>query len=990
MFVQNSHSFPKDYELRDGVYTPHAQDDRSFAYSDGDDAETYLLDVITKATDRSVLSQELTAGIRDWASLYHLSPKRANLLRPFAALLRGPVLEVGAGCGALTRFLGENGADVVAIEGSMRRARIAQERTADLKNVKIVCEQLDAFASPTPFDVVLSIGVLEYAAIYENGHARPHVHFLKNLRQQLSSNGVVVLAIENKLGLKYFAGAREDHVGAEFHGINDGYGPRSVVTFGREELANLLTEAGLPAQAFFYPCPDYKLPVTLLSGPLLDQHPDLASTLLAQSAVFDPQKPSDPTFSLEQSWVSLGRNRLIGELANSFLVVAGCTEDAVAPYASTKNVAWHYSVDRHPAFAREVKFETSGKGMNVKRSALSDVTAPDVPAECVLTDETFIAGDNWWNVLVSLVNKPGWSIQQLAEWARPWLDAVTLKCGLETFETSAFTKHVDGTHFDAMPFNMIRNADGTAHFFDQEWRLKPKVEFGYIVCRGLQVSLGLVSSCAEPAPGTPARISDIVLNILAQNGVLLVQSDLNRYALMEGQLHAWTRGRIASQFKAADAENIWSGRLTERLPIQRNVLARQVQTLRSDLDDSRTKLDTTDQKRQTLGQELAQARERMEAQAAETERLRQLVADRDQTLAGTQGMLTESQGQTQRLAGELASAKDVLAALRRERAQNEEQRNVLLQRQRLIDHELSRANETIKTQIGEIERQTQRIAEQTRTLTALRQDLTRNEQQRKHLARRTQELEHHLTREQNARAQEARTLQGQLALARDAHSRDIQAARSQASELSATLAMQAREIDKLARGQFRWPFTATIERIGRAFTPWKRTRFRERSWEAGLITASRLFRPSWYLEQNPDVAQAGIDPLLHYILHGSVEGRSPHPLFDPQFYMAQIPEAERTAVTLLAHYISAGAALGLDPHPLFDTKFYLRSNPDVAAAGMNPLFHYMEYGWREGRDPNPLFSTSFYLERHPDITASGVNPLVHYLMASTPADAPDQ
>lgn len=972
MFVQNSRSFPKDYELRDGVYAPQTQGDLFLADSDGDDAENYLLDVITKTTDRSVLSQELTAGIRDWASLYHLSPKRVNLLRPFAAQLRGSILEAGAGCGALTRFLGENGADVVAIEGSMRRARIARERTADLKNVTVVCERLDAFGSRTPFDVVLSIGVLEYAEVYGSGDPQPHARFLKNLRQHLSSNGVVILAIENKLGLKYFSGAPEDHVGAEFHGINDGYGRGSVATFGRKELADLLTKAGLPAQAFFYPCPDYKLPVTLLSDPLLDQHPDLASTLLAQTAVFDPRKPSNPTFSLEQGWVSLGRNRLIGELANSFLVVAGSTEDAVARYASTKNVAWHYSVDRHPAFAREVKFEVSGRGMNVKRSALSNVAAPDVPAECILADERFIAGDNWWNVLVSLVNKPGWSIQQLAEWARPWLDAVTLKCGLETFETSAFTKPVDGTHFDAMPFNMIRDADGTAHFFDQEWRLKPKVEFGYIVWRGLQVSLSLISSCAEPAPGTPARISDIVLNILEQNDVLLSQSDLNRYASMEGQLHAWRRGQMASSLQESDVEKVWNARLTERLPIQRDGLVRQVQALRSDLDDIQAKLSTTDQERQALGQDLVQARERMEAQAAENERLRQIVTDRDQTLAGTQHKLSESQERTQRLAEQLASTNDTLAALRRERLQNEEQRNVLLRRQQVLDHELSRTNETIKTQIGEIECLTQRIAEQGQILTAVRQDLTRREQEHNHHVRKTQELERHLTREQNAHAQ-----------ARDAHSRDIQAAKSQASELSATLAMQAREIDSLARSQFRLPFATVIERIGRAFTPWKRTRFRERSWEAGVIKASRLFRPVWYLEHNPDVAKAGIDPLLHYILHGGVEGRSPHPLFDPQFYMAQIPEAERTAMTPLAHYISAGAALGLDPHPLFDTKFYLRSNPDVAASGMNPLFHYMEYGWREGRDPNQLFDTSFYLERNPAVATSGQNPLVHYLTSGT-------
>ncbi|WP_245303915.1 class I SAM-dependent methyltransferase [Pseudorhodoplanes sinuspersici] len=839
--------------------------------------------MITKANDRSVLSQELTAGIRDWASLYHLSPKRANLLRPFAALLGGRVLEVGAGCGALTRFLGENGGDVVALEGSLRRAHIARERTADQKNVRVVCEQLDAFAYPTPFDAVLSIGVLEYAAIYGNGHARPHTHFLKTLRQHLSSNGVVIIAIENKLGLKYFAGAREDHVGAEFYGINDGYEPGSVATFGRAELADLLTEAGLPAQAFFYPCPDYKLPLTLLSDPLLERHPDLASTLFAQSAFFDPQKPSDPTFSLEQGWVNLGRNRLIGELANSFLVVAGCTEEAVAPYVSAKDVAWHYSVDRHPAFAREVKFQNTGKGLVTKRSALSDIETPDVPVECVLTDEPFIAGDNWWNVLVSIINKPGWSIQQLAEWARPWLDAVTLKCGLEAIETSAFTKPVDGAHFDAMPFNMIRNADGTVHFFDQEWRLKPQLEFGYIIYRGLRDSLIRVSSCAASAVGTTARINDIVINILAQNGAILSRADVNRYAAMEGQIQSWIQGRITSNMSLADAERAWTTAITERLTIQRGVLAQEVQTLRAGLEDVGTKLRASNEE-----------------------------------LAGTQRMLIEGQERIQSLAGELAAAKEQLV----------------------------------------------RVSNMSATL---RQEMARSEERR------------------NALAQEARTLQDQLAQVHNAHSRDIQAARSQASELSATLAMQAREIDKLARSQFRWPFSGIVERIGRAFTPWKRTRFRERSWEAGLIKASRLFRPTWYLEQNPDVAKAGIDPLLHYILHGGVEGRAPHPLFDPQFYKAQIPEAERAALTPLAHYISAGVALGLDPHPLFDTKFYLRTNPDVAAASMNPLFHYMEYGWRERRDPNPLFSTSFYLEKNPAIVAVGINPLVHYLTASTSA-----
>jgi hypothetical protein len=91
-----------------------------------------------------------------------------------------------------------------------------------------------------------------------------------------------------------------------------------------------------------------------------------------------------------------------------------------------------------------------------------------------------------------------------------------------------------------------------------------------------------------------------------------------------------------------------------------------------------------------------------------------------------------------------------------------------------------------------------------------------------------------------------------------------------------------------------------------------------------LIMESGLFDARFYCERNPDVAQAGVDPLVHYLSNGAAEGR--------------------------------------DPHPLFDTSFYLESNPDVAQAGVNPLGHYLSNGAAEGRDPHPLFDTSFYLE----------------------------
>ena len=941
------HTFPKDYDLRDGVYLPREDHGDAFAYSDGDSAETYLLELIEKCSDRSVLSQELAAGIRDWPSRYHLSRRRANLLRPFEAQLRGSVLEVGAGCGALTRFLGENGGDIVAVEGSMRRSRIARARTADLANVSVVCDRIEAFASAKTFDAVLAVGVLEYAAIYGPGGERPHLEFLKSLRQALAPDGVVIIAIENKLGLKYFAGALEDHVGGEFHGINNSYGPDTVATFGRIELSTLLAEAGFAAQAFFYPCPDYKLPTSILSSSLLDRHSDVATTLVAQSVLFDPQRPPDPTFSLEQGWSNLGRNRLLGELANSFLVVAAASGAATEPYTALKSAGWHYSVDRHPAFTKETRFESSRAGLKIRRRSLSKVEAPPVPISCNPVDEPFRPGENWWMALSTIINRPGWSIPQLAAWTRVWIDALLQQCGVDGFDTRTLGTPVEGRHFDATPFNMTRDESDDTHFFDQEWQLTPAPELGYLVYRGLRDSLCRISSWAVPAAGTPTGINDIVVGILAECGVLVTRPDINRYVLMEGQVQAWVQGRLESSMSQDDAAHTWTVKRQERLPAQRNALVRDVQVLRNDLEQAQAGAGAAEQARQTLSEELARARDAAASQTAETARLSDLADERERAFAALQdqsssqigylernletmrAFLRDSQSQSQSLAGELATAQNSLAQHREKAAQAETERNVLLMK--------------------------------------------------------AQQLETQLEQERAAKFQEASALQDQLRHEREQHTRDAQIGKSQGEQLSATLALQAREIDKLASSKFRWPFSNTAERIGRAFTPWKRTRFRQKSWEAGIIRDSRLFRPLYYLKTHPDVAATGTDPLLHYILHGAAEGRVPHPLFDPQFYAAQIPEAERSAMSPLAHYASAGVAAGLDPHPLFDTDFYLRTNPDVAAAGVNPLHHYMEHGWREGRDPNPLFDTSFYLERNPAAAASDQNPLVHYLASATSA-----
>ena len=51
-----------------------------------------------------------------------------------------------------------------------------------------------------------------------------------------------------------------------------------------------------------------------------------------------------------------------------------------------------------------------------------------------------------------------------------------------------------------------------------------------------------------------------------------------------------------------------------------------------------------------------------------------------------------------------------------------------------------------------------------------------------------------------------------------------------------------------------------------------------------LIKKSGLFDTAYYLESNPDVAESGMNPLVHYLSSGAAEGRNPNPLFDASNY----------------------------------------------------------------------------------------------------------
>lgn len=146
-----------------------------------------------------------------------------------------------------------------------------------------------------------------------------------------------------------------------------------------------------------------------------------------------------------------------------------------------------------------------------------------------------------------------------------------------------------------------------------------------------------------------------------------------------------------------------------------------------------------------------------------------------------------------------------------------------------------------------------------------------------------------------------------------------------------------------------------------------------------------LFDQAWYLAAYPDVARRRLSPLVHYLVSGGREGRSPGPWFDePRYRAANAGELAATSLTSLEHYVRRGAADGRQPHPLFDPAYYLAQGAQVAD-GEDPLSHYLREGGALGLNPHPLFDTAWYEAQRPD--PAGKSALGRYLAEGWEAEA---
>jgi SAM-dependent methyltransferase len=463
------------------------KDSDGFSYSDGT-VEKDLAQIIANAKDISANSDELEVKAIGWAKRYHLSKERHNLLRPLLPIIKDKrVLEIGSGCGALTSFLSENSKFVCAIEGSLNRAAITSSRVRFSKNVVVINSNIQDLHLPLKFDLVLVIGVLEYSPIYLGGEKSAQ-KFLEICRSYSGPNGKLALAIENQFGLKYFAGAPEDHIGIPFHGVENNYKKETARTYGRKRLNGLVSGAGYNKISFYGCFPDYKFPKTIVRDCAIKYESESLAELITLGFTADTQLPRNPHFQGQNSISSLIENELMLDLSNSFLLVANAGSGSAIP--DKGDVAWHFSTNRIAKFSKYKTFvEEQGNLKFVRASKIlkqiekREVKLGHLKLLWSPKDEEYLEGTNYHKHFTALLGNEQWSIKELAEQVREFLGLVSGAFGCK-FNQNLESVEIPGKAWDAMPWNLVQNSQtGRSDFFDLEWEASKPIPLSYFLLR---------------------------------------------------------------------------------------------------------------------------------------------------------------------------------------------------------------------------------------------------------------------------------------------------------------------------------------------------------------------------------------------------------------------------------------------------------------------------------------------------------------------------
>ncbi|KJS28148.1 MAG: hypothetical protein VR75_00220 [Hyphomonadaceae bacterium BRH_c29] len=162
--------------------------------------------------------------------------------------------------------------------------------------------------------------------------------------------------------------------------------------------------------------------------------------------------------------------------------------------------------------------------------------------------------------------------------------------------------------------------------------------------------------------------------------------------------------------------------------------------------------------------------------------------------------------------------------------------------------------------------------------------------------------------------------------------------------------------------------------------------------EAEIETVGAMIDEHRYLEDNPDVAEAGMRAAEHYALYGHKEPRAVDTLFDNEWYCNAHGVPHSSGLAPMVHFLRAGRWVGMTPYPDyrsyrerlmlcgFSPEFYAANTPGANGSLLRPVEHMLLSQRHFEKVPHPDFDSDYYLNTHIEPYFPVRNPFVHYAM----------
>lgn len=391
------------------------------------------------------------------------------------------VLEIGAGYGAITGVLCDKCAHVTAIEKYRERAYLLSRRYKKRKNLDVYTDDISVLNLKTKYDYIVLGGTFGYQCDGSK-ELQDYVYYLRNLGSFLNDRGVILLAVDNRLGVQFLCGKPAPSTGMPFDTLMNYPNGSRYHCFLHTELKELASKAGFEYCRVYYPMPDWKYMQELYSDEYQPNEKTVERIVnrytYAEQAVGD-ERIVFQEFIKNKDFASVS-NSFFVEIANKSrdcdIVYATCTIDRGREHSFVTVLRESQMVEKWPIY---------GEGYDSLADIYSnheELRKMQIP----VIEQTFENGI----IAMPRIMQPTLSEMLMNRKYHVKEKLYEIFDKLNYYITQA-SVGAGANYIDMVPFNCFYSEKGELLFFDQEFKQEHEQE-GYVMYRALMYSYALV------------------------------------------------------------------------------------------------------------------------------------------------------------------------------------------------------------------------------------------------------------------------------------------------------------------------------------------------------------------------------------------------------------------------------------------------------------------------------------------------------------------